>query len=651
MMLFKTQIKDKKKSQFLRWNSSIASDLSLLSISGSETVSKTFCYELRSSTTLDKKKIESFHGKTVSCSIGDGLHNRPQRHLHGVVTNIQINNQTECVFRLEPALALLSLGRSTRVWQNMTVPELVNKLLGEHKITQVDHQLRNAYRKREYFIQYRESDLNFISRLLEEEGIYYFFKHMENHHIMVLIDHPAGHPPAKEGILSWHHQGQDLTSGSISRWSANSMLIPGKVAMSGYNMQKAIAVADNLNSVSKIQSIDHLNFTDITPISERAQLSDKVQNIIEALEGNTQLYDATVNIHWLSCGEVFKLIDHPTDNGYYRIQSLSFNASNNFESNIGNYQCEVQSLPNSVKWRPFCTIVPPEIKGVLIAKVVGPASEEIHTDEYGRIKIQFPWDIKNKNDDSSSCWVRFSQPWAGSKYGFQFIPRIGSEVLVSFIQGNPDFPLVIGSVYNGQNKPPFNLPSEKTESGFATRSTKKGRQEDGHRLSFNDKKGEEKLTIHSQKDLQLSVKNDLISEIKHELKSRIGANRNTEIIKGDDMLVLKNGSHNTILDKGNLAQKVTGNVTTSLSKGNYSLTVSGGSGHIKTDKTLVIESTKSIEIKVGNSSKIIISPDSITITSTMVKITGTGTAELKGSMTTVRGSGMTQIKGGIIDLG
>lgn len=653
-MLLPAQLKEMQKNHFLHWNGSVASDLLLLSVKGSETVSTPFCYELRSQTQLNEKGLAALHGKTVSCQIGDGLHNLPQRYLHGVVTHIQrgrdANNQTVCILRLEPTFALLRMGRSMRIWQNIAVPDLARKLLGEHNINHVDSQLRNTYQKREYCVQYRESDFDFISRLLEEEGIYYFFKHQENQHTLVLADQPAAHPAAKTSTLDWHHQGKILSHGNIDSWSSSSVLIPDDVAFSGYNMQKAAAVADKSASTSTIHSVDQLNFTDVTPFAERSQLTSKAQNAMEAFEANTTLYNATVNAHWLSCGEVFRLADHPTDDDSYRIQTLSFEASNNFEGSTGGYHCEIQSLRNSVKWRPVCTRTPPEIAGVLIAKVVGPSSEEIHTDEYGRIKIQFPWDSENKNDDTSSCWVRISHPWTGSKFGFQFIPRIGSEVLVSFIQGNPDFPLVTGSVYNGQNKLPFTLPDEKTESGFATRSTSKGGMEDGHRLSFNDKKGEEKLTITAQKDLLLTVKNDVTSDITHEVKSKIGANRDTEITKGNDTLVLKQGSLHITLNKGDIEQKVTGNVTTSLSNGNYSLTASGGSGKIKTDKTCVIESTQSIELKVGTS-KIAISPSGVTISGTMIKIEGSGTAELKGAMTTVQGSGMTQIKGGIINIG
>jgi type VI secretion system secreted protein VgrG len=352
-MLLTAQLKEMQKNHFLHWNGSVASDLLLLSVQGSETVSAPFCYELRSLTALNEKGIAALHGKAVSCQIGDGKHNLSQRYLHGVVTHIQrardANDQTVCILRLEPAFALLRMGRSMRVWQNITVPDLVSKLLGEHNINQVDSQLRNTYQKREYCVQYRESDFDFISRLLEEEGIYYFFKHQENQHTLVLADQPAAHPAAKAATLPWHHQGRVLTPGNIDSWSSSSILIPSEVAFSGYNMQKAAAVADNSASTSATQSVEQLNFTDVTPLPERALLTSKSKNAMEAFETNTTLYEASVNAHWLSCGEVFSLTDHPTDNDSYRIQALNFEATNNFESNAGGYHCEIQALRNSVK--------------------------------------------------------------------------------------------------------------------------------------------------------------------------------------------------------------------------------------------------------------------------------------------------------------
>lgn len=629
-MLFTQKLKDMQKNHFLHWNGLAANELLLLSLTGTESVSTPYCYEIRSLTELSESMITAMHGKEMSCQMGDGLFHLPQRHIHGVVTHIQRENnnegQTVCVLRLEPAFALLRMGRSMRVWQNMTIPDLVRKLLSEHGINKIDMQLHNPYEKREFCIQYRESDFDFISRLLEEEGIYYFFKHAQNEHQMVLADQPASHPYAANPILPWHHHSSILSAGNIERWSSTSVLIPDEVEFSSYNVDQAVGITEKYSSTSKNNSTAPVIFSDVLPLAERSQLDSKAKNAMQAFEVNTTFYEAHVNAHWLSCGEIFTLSGHPTDSGSYRIHTLKMDAHNNFESNNGSYQCDITSLRHSVKWRPLSTHVPPNIAGILTAKVVGPSSEEIHTDKMGRVKIQFPWDTENKSDGVSSCWVRVSQPWTGKNFGGQFIPRVGSEVLVSFVQGNPDFPLVTGSVYNGQNQLPFTLPDEKTAIGFVSRSTSKGAIEDGHQLSFDDKKGSEKLTMTAQKDLLLTVKNDVTS--------KIGAKRDTEITKGDDTLVLKQGSLNITLNKGDMEQNVTGNLTTSLTNGNYSLTATGGSGNIKTDKTCVVESTQSIELSVGDN-KITISPSGITLSGTMIKI---------------EGEGMTTIKGGIINL-
>lgn len=643
-----------QENHFLRWNGDIADALLLVSLEGYEALSAPFCYELRSLTKKSEKDLTQWHGKTVSCRIGDGSHNLPQRHLHGVVTRIRYKQRTpdeaECILTLEPSLTLLTLGRVMRIWQNVSVPELVHTLLSDHGITQLDLQLHGNYPKREYCVQYRESAFSFIQRLLAEEGIYYYFRHSESGHTLVLADHPASHSAIQGDKLFWHHHGAVITEGNIDNWMSSASLIPASVALQGVSMPQASTIEDQQNASGSDAQVDAVVFTDITPQGERSLIAREAQNAMAAREANTRRFEAIVNAHWLSSGETFTLIGHPSGEDTYRIQSLAFKAVNNFDDNKSDYHCVMQAMSNAQPWHPPYPS-PLEIPGILTATVVGPSSEDIHTDEYGRIKIQFPWDKENPHDDTSSCWVRVAQPWTGGKFGAQFIPRVGSEVLVSFVQGHPDFPLVTGTVYNGLNRPPFALPGEKTESGFVTRSTTKGSVEEGHRLSFNDKKGEELMTIVAQKDLSVTVKNNA--------GTTIAANRSTELTKGEDRLVLKEGDRNVIIEKGdmninlqkgNLQHKVKGNALTELSNGNYTLKVKGGSGSVKTDKALKLESTESIELKVG-SNKISLSAEGVSINGMMVKIIGTGTTEVNSSMLTLKGSGMTNISGGLINIG
>ncbi|ANI82676.1 type VI secretion system Vgr family protein [Kosakonia oryzae] len=708
---------EKSKEQqhhFIGWNGDLADSLLLVSLRGQESLSSPYQYELRSLTKLKEADLARWHGEAVSCRIGDGSQSLPQRHLHGVVTRIRYAQRTgdevECIFTLEPTLSLLHMGRMMRIWQNTSVPDLVSTLLKSYGINDVEVQLHGTYPKREYCVQYRESALRFIQRILQEEGIYYFFRHSAAGHTLVLADHPASHTPIGGEKLAWHHQGEIITGGTIDSWEASVALLPASVAIQGFNMPQTAAIDDLKSARSADKSISSVTFTDITPQGERELITRQAQTVMAAKEANIRHFAATANAHWLSCGEIFTLSGHPSGDKAYNIQRLDLEAVNNFDDNSSACFCQLQAVANDQPWVPAANHPLPEIPGVLTATVVGPASEEIHADEYGRIKIHFPWDKENPNDDTCSCWVQVVQPWSGANFGAQFLPRVGCEVLVSFVQGHPDFPVVIGTVHNGQNKPPFALPAGKNESGFVSRSTPKGSVDEGHRLSFNDKKGEELLTIIAQKDLALTVKNDATSTI--------AANRSTELTKGNDLLVLKEGDMSVTLEKGNWQQRVTGNAsaevkdgdytlsvtgnattevkdgeyklsvagntttevkdgeyklsvagntttevkdgnyklsvagnnTTELKSGNYMLSVSGGSGGIKTDKALTFESTQGIELKVG-SNKISLSPSGITINGTLLTLEAKATAELKGAMATVSGSGMTQVSGGIINIG
>ncbi|MRT15091.1 type VI secretion system tip protein VgrG [Enterobacteriaceae bacterium RIT711] len=629
-----------QKKHFICWNNEIANDLLLVALQGSEALSLPFQYELRSLTKMTEAQISRWHGKLVSCRIGDGTKELPQRFLHGVVTHIRYVKHTqedaECILTLEPSIALLKLGRMMRVWQNISVPELVRTLLSDYGISQIDLHLHGNYPKREYCVQYRESAYDFVQRLLEEEGIYFYFRHNETSHTLVLADNPSSHTAIKGNSLTWHHHGNVLTEGSIKHWASTASLIPTAVVLHGVNMPQAKSISNQQKAQSSKVHVDNVTFVDITPQGESSLISRQTQHIMTASEANMRAIDASTTAHWLYSGETFILTNHPLGDKHYRIHALSLNASNNINGNSSSFNCQLQAMDKDQPWHPPLNTMPPIIPGILTATVVGPSSEDIHTDEYGRIKIQFPWDSQSQHDENSSCWVRVMQIWAGGKFGAQFIPRVGSEVLVSFVQGHPDYPLVIGMVYNGQNKPPFPLPGEKNESGFFSRSTTFGGADEGHRFSFNDTKNKELLTIVSQKDLSLTVKNNA--------STIIAANRSTELTKGNDQLVLKKGDMNITLENGNCQHSITGNFINKVKNGNYNLEVENGGINTKTNQNLTFESTESIELKVG-SSKITLSPTGIKISGSIINIAASETAEFTGPKLTLEGSSTAVLKG------
>lgn len=632
-----------QNNRFIRFVGDAATSLTLMSIEGEEHLSAPFLYNIQFRTELTSAQMGRFLGKELACEMG---RDKQKRYVHGVLTHItEVNNAdgiSTCVGRLEPRMALLSLGRNLAVFQNITVPDLVCKLLRQQNINQIDLRLRATYQPREYCIQYRESDFAFINRLLELEGIYYYFSHQAGQHSLVLADHPSSHQSAKPAQLPFTPQAGTEAGVGILSWTADTTLAVSSVLLKGFNMEQAARVEGESKAMGTDFSVQGVSYVDALGHDNRSQLQVQARLKMEQLEADNQLFTAATSAFWLSCGEKFTLNDHPSSNGDYRIKTVSLRAASNIDGCSPDFYCGLKLLKDSISWRAVRQTPQPDIAGILTATVVGPKSEEIHTDEYGRIKIQFPWDSENKYDDGSSCWVRVSQPWAGGRFGAMFLPRVGSEVIVSFVHGNPDCPLVTGTVFNGQNKPPLNLPDEKNHSGFVSRSSLDGRVEDSHQLRFDDKKGEERLVITSQKDLLLTVKNDVITEIAKKVTETIGEDRATEITKGNETLTLKQGDCILTIEKGNH--------DTVLKQGDYLMNISGGGSTVKADKTCVIESTQSIELKVG-SSKMSITPSGITISATTIKVEGTGTAELKGAMLTVNGSGMSQVKGGVVMIG
>ncbi|MCS2158551.1 type VI secretion system tip protein VgrG [Scandinavium sp. H11S7] len=647
-------------NRFIRFVGDAATSLTLMNIEGKECLSAPFLYNIQFRTELTSAQMGRFLGKELACEMG---RDKQKRYVHGVLTHItEVNNAdgiSTYVGRLEPRMALLRLGRNLAVFQNMTVPDLVCKLLRQQNISQIDLRLRATYQPREYCIQYRESDFDFISRLLEQEGIYYFFSHQAGQHSLVLADHPSGHQPAKPAQLTFTPKAGTEDGVGMLSWAAGTSLAASSVLLKGFNMEQAASVEGESKAVAADYTVQSVSYVDAHGHDNRSLLQAQARLKMEQLEADNQLFSGHTSAFWFSCGEKFTLNDHPSSKGDYRIKTVSLSATSSIDGSPPDFYCGLELLKDSVSWRPERQTPQPDIAGILTATVVGPKSEEIHTDEYGRIKIQFPWDGENKHDDGSSCWVRVSQPWTGGRFGAMFLPRVGSEVIVSFVHGNPDYPLVTGTVFNGQNKPPLNLPDEKNHSGFVSRSSLDGSVEDSHQLRFDDKKGEERLVIISQKDLLLTVKNDVVTEIAKKVTETIGEDRATEITKGNETLTLKEGdriltlekgNHNTTLKQGDYLMDIKGAFKASLSGGEHQMDISGGGSTVKADKACVIESTQSIELKVG-SSKISITPSGITISATTIKVEGTGTAELKGAMVTVNGSGMSQIKGGVVMIG
>jgi type VI secretion system secreted protein VgrG len=594
-----------QETRFLRWLGDCAQQWILLSLKGEEKLSQPYCWEATFRVAEGAELPQA--GKKIACEIGIG---ERKRIVQGVLTWVEQSNARDGVQtfsgRIEPDLVLTKAVRKMRVFQHLSVPDLVVSLLKEHEINDVKLSLSGDYPEKEYLVQYCESDFSFINRLLEAAGITYFFVHHADKNELILADHANAWPGASLKTLPYLPVSGRQQNQGVASWSARDSMLPG--------------------GERNAHQMD-----DIYPEAVAAKICEPVTAV--------SFSRAQLQCEGMSCGESFTLEKHPSADAQYAIYALSFQAVNNLDG-VADYQCHAEVFPVSQPYKPALTTSIPHLGGVFTATVVGPDSEEIHTDELGRIKIQFPWDEKHPHDDSSSCWMRVSQPWSAGNFGALFLPRVGTEVLVSFVQGHPDHPIITGTVYSERQKPPVTLPDEKNLSGLISRSSLDGDINEGHRLLFDDKKQQEKLIITSQKDLLLTVKND--ADI------TIAANRTSEITEGNDQLTLKKGDRIITL-KG----------------GDHKTTIAGGGSQLKADKACVIESTEAITLKVGGS-EITLKPDGITlksakimlkadtdvaVESAKVGIKGSASVAVEGAKVDVKGSAMVTVDGGLIKLG
>lgn len=526
-------------------------------------------------------------------------------------------------FVLRPWLWWLTLASNNRVFQNLSAQEIVEKVFKDAGFTDYTFQLKTKPVKREYCLQYNESDFNFVSRLLEQEGIFWFFTHAAGKHTLVLADDNSAFPP-----------------------------IPGDKKV------KYQAAASGEWETGAIRSAQlHLQAT-----AQGFQSSNYNYEQAKQLVGES---DCAA----LAAGHWFTLTDH--DDKALNIDWLIIAVSH--EDDGERYCNRFTAIPKATPYRPQ-SLTPKPFMHTQTALVVGKSGEEIWTDKLGRVKVQFPWDREGKSDETSSCWLRVATAWSGNGFGAQFIPRIGQEVVVSFIDGNPDKPLITGCVYNDANALPYALPANQTQSGIKTHS-EKGFNE----LRFDDKKDAELLAMQAQKDFQLTVLNDSKTTISHDDIQSVKNDRTRTVEEGNETVTLKKGNRTVKIEKGSDTLEVTDKRSVTVKgdqehaidgnemhkvKGNYTLNVDGNLT-IKVSGTLTLESGKTLDIKSGaglnasalGSMKLDATNIACEAKASLTQKAATISHEAKATLTskasatqTVDGGGMLTIKGGMVKI-
>jgi type VI secretion system secreted protein VgrG len=433
------------------------------------------------------------------------------------VSAVELTGTRYAVYQLtvEPDLWPMKRDRNLRIFQGQTVPQIVKTLLGEHQVN-VEDKLTGSYRVWDYCVQYQESSLDFISRLMELEGIAYHFSHEADKHTLVLTDAATQHQPFSGYEVIPYHQtpsGGSTDEEGIGQWALEDSVTPGIYSLDDYDFRKPNAwlfQAQQNPASPKPGSIDVYDWPGRFVETGHAEFYARIRQ--ERWQVEHQQIQATATAAGIAPGHTFTLTNAPffSDNGDYLVTAAGYHfEENRYASGEGEtiHRTDFTVIPASVSYRPAQSTSWPRTYGPQTAKVVGPQGESIWTDKYGRVKVKFHWDRLAKGDDTSSCWVRVSSAWAGQGFGGVQIPRVGDEVVIDFINGDPDRPIITGRVYNEASMPPWVLPAAATQMGFMSRS-KDGTPDNANALRFEDKSGSEQLWIQAERNMDTNVKND-----------------------------------------------------------------------------------------------------------------------------------------------
>ncbi len=563
---------------------------------GEEQISELFQYRLKIRSADNKVDFTKVLGKNAAVSIEQ--YGGAKRYINGVVTRFQQGDNDGYVStyfaEIRPWLWQLSLTTDSRIFQNQTTLEIIKAIFSDFGFSDHSDKTKGSFTAREYCVQYQETALDFVTRLMEDEGIWYFFEHTKQKHTLVLANDAATHKDCP-GLTETRYLDAESTSKGdtlVDSVTLEEQLVPNKYAAEDYHFETPetdLIASVNASKSGKLRIYDYPGDFTKTKAGEKI-----IGRRIEAHEVTAKVLHGKGYCRAFASGFKFKLTGHDRAdiNAKYVIRSLFIHADQD------QYTNSFTAFPAAVPFRPLRLVKRPKIYGSQTAVVVGKKGEEIFPDKYGRVKVQFHWDQEGKKDDKSSCWIRVAQMWAGKGWGTMFIPRMGSEVVVSFLEGNPDKPIIIGSVYNATQTVPYALPGEKTKSTIKTISTKKGKA--GNEIRFEDKKDSEELYFHAQKDHVILVENDRKKDVKANETITITKDRKTTITEGNETLTVSKGNRTLTVTKGN--------ETHSVSKGTRKLTVKDAETHtnkdgfthkVKKNYVLKVDGNLTIDVK-GN---------------------------------------------------
>ncbi|GFM85523.1 hypothetical protein PSCICO_09220 [Pseudomonas cichorii] len=574
---------------------------------------------------------------------------------------------------LRPWLWWLTLASNNRVFQNLSTSDIVTSIFTDHGFSDHKLSLTGSYTPREYCVQYGETDFAFVSRLLEEEGIFWFFTHEEGKHTLVLADNNDAFPAIPNGPAV-KYLGQGMGNRELHGIRSGQLVLQAVSGVYSASDYEFTTPTTSLYSKAEAKAGPLSMYEHPGGYIAKARGDALTKQRVDGLRSQEKRFVGESDCRWLVPGHFFTLSGHDdaTLNIDWVVTAVTHEASHE------GYRNRFEAIPKATTYRPARVTSKPRMH-TQTATVVGKSGEEIWTDEYGRIKIQFPWDRDGKSDETSSCWVRVVLPWTGKGFGMQFVPRIGQEVIVTFIDGDPDRPLVSGCVYNGDNALPYALPANQTQSGIKTNSSKGGGG--FNELRFEDKKDAEEVFLQAQKDFKTNVLNDTTVTVGHDETLTVQNARTRTVKEGDETVTLEKGKRSVTIQTGSDTLDVkdtrtvkvggdqthsTGGNYTDKVTGNYSLTVdgnltlkvsgtitleSGGSFTIKSGADLAVQASTSITQKAGtaltNQAGTSLENKAGT---TMTNDAGISLTNKAAASQTVDGGGMLTIKGGLVQV-
>ena len=616
-------------------------DLILTAFEGEESFSRLFSFRLEMVSENTGLQARDMLGQPLSFAV-----NTPtgaMRTFSGIIRSFSAGGVTQSNLRyysaeIVPALWFLTRSSNCKMYHNKKATDIVSEVLREYGVTDFSI-VSSPVPAREYCVQYRETAFDFVSRLMEEEGIFYFFEHADGSHKLIYGDSTGQYKNMENSTLEYH---EDENWTGIYHWAKSFAVTTAGYATTDYNFEDPGA---NMKSTANAMG---------DGIKQGSELFDYFGNYMVKSNGDTlagihageeEVSGCRVagasRIPGLCPGFKFSVDQlSPEDTQQYVTSWVRHSARDDSQfaqtSSGPDYRNTFTCMPADKIFRPPRITPKAVVRGLQTAEVVGQG--EINTDEHARIQVKFFWD----RTSDTSCYIRVAQFWAGNTWGAQFIPRVGHEVVVAFLEGDPDRPLVVGSVYNGRNRPPFSLPDNKTQSGIRTRSSTGGSGSTCNEFRFEDKKGQEEVYLHAEKDMLVEVENDQTIDVDHDQTITVKNDRSKTIEEGNETIKISQGNRDTTISQGNDTLAVSTGNRKSTIQGSDTLTVTGA---IKVTSSNSITETASMSVKVTANTSI-----TLTCGPSSIKIDPSG-VQISGPMVKINASGMAQIQaGGILTL-